>query len=566
MSSSDLERVIAYHDATKHHPNRYARSRGSLDWANQPDPFRRFDGARLVQLDFPDDDSPAYECLYERGAVVPAALTLASLSRLFFRALSISAWKQSSDARWPLRCDPSSGNLHPTEGYAILPAVEDVSQGGGVFHYAACEHALEERAAFDRDTTARLFAGHGEAAVVLGVSSIHWREAWKYGERAFRYCQHDAGHVIAGLRYAAASLGWSTYLLDGPDDADVAALLGFDRDGDFADAERESAECLLAVHVSRDVASCPMTFDADVVRAVRDSQWAGKANRLSKESVDWPIIDDVEAATVKPVCSVPPRPADALESVRSTEVELDAAHRDREGQTSAETIFRQRRSATAFDGRTGMPVGTFARLMRRVTPDAVTPVCPWDAITWRPTIHLLLFVHRVEGLTPGVYALIRDAVGAADNVDARVAAFRRHVKRDFDWTQPTNVVDDVPLWFLHEADCRRSAAQLSLMQDIAGDSAFSLGMLASFDDALREHGPWFYKRLFWEAGMIGQVLYLEAEAVGLRATGIGAYFDDLVHKVPGIDGHGLQSMYHFTVGGPVDDSRLTTLPAYPPPK
>ena len=66
--------------------------------------------------------------------------------------------------------------------------------------------------------------------------------------------------------------------------------------------------------------------------------------------------------------------------------------------------------------------------------------------------------------------------------------------------------------------------------------------------------------------MIGQVLYLEAEAVGLRATGIGAYFDDLVHKVLGIDGHGLQSMYHFTVGGPVDDSRLTTLPAYPSPK
>ena len=110
MSSSDLERVIAYHDATKHHPNRYVRSRGSLDWANQPDPFRRFDGARLVQLDFPDDDSPAYECLYERGAVVPAALTLASLSRLFFRALSISAWKQAGDTRWALRCDPSSAS------------------------------------------------------------------------------------------------------------------------------------------------------------------------------------------------------------------------------------------------------------------------------------------------------------------------------------------------------------------------------------------------------------------------------------------------------------------------
>ena len=29
------------------------------------------------------------------------------------------------------------------------------------------------------------------------LSSIHWREAWKYGERAFRYCQHDIGHAWA---------------------------------------------------------------------------------------------------------------------------------------------------------------------------------------------------------------------------------------------------------------------------------------------------------------------------------------------------------------------------------
>ena len=64
----------------------------------------------------------------------------------------------------------------------------------------------------------------------VGLASIHWREAWKYGERAFRYCQHDVGHALGAVRYAAAVLGWSARLLDTPGDDDVSALLGLDRD------------------------------------------------------------------------------------------------------------------------------------------------------------------------------------------------------------------------------------------------------------------------------------------------------------------------------------------------
>ena len=78
-------------------------------------------------------------------------------------------------------------------------------------------------------------------------------------------------------------------------------------------------------------------------------------------------------------------------------------------------------------------------------------------------------------------------------------------------------------------------------------------------------GPWFYRRLFWEAGVIGQVLYLEAEAAGIRSTGIGYYFDALhpMHEVLGLRDRTYQDLYHFTIGGPVEDIRLTTLPSYP---
>jgi hypothetical protein len=61
---------------------------------------------------------------------------------------------------------------------------------------------------------------------------------------------------------------------------------------------------------------------------------------------------------------------------------------------------------------------------------------------------------------------------------------------------------------------------------------------------------------------VGQVLYLEAEAIGARGTGIGCFYDDPVHRALGIEGHAFQSIYHFTVGIPVEDRRLTTEPGY----
>jgi hypothetical protein len=91
---------------------------------------------------------------------------------------------------------------------------------------------------------------------------------------------------------------------------------------------------------------------------------------------------------------------------------------------------------------------------------------------------------------------------------------------------------------------------------------FAAAMIVRFEPSLREFGGWFYKRLFWETGVIGQVLYLEAEAAGVRGTGIGCFFDDAVHEMLGLRGSRYQDLYHFAVGGALEDRRLKTLPAY----
>jgi len=137
------------------------------------------------------------------------------------------------------------------------------------------------------------------------------------------------------------------------------------------------------------------------------------------------------------------------------------------------------------------------------------------------------------------------------------------MRGEFAWQRPAGCPEGMELYRLVAADARSAAQRLSCHQEIAGDGCFSLAMLAEFEGPLRRYGPWFYPRLFWECGLVGQVLYLEAEASGIRATGIGCYFDDPTHQVLGLEGLVYQDLYHFTLGGAVEDPRLTTLPAYP---
>ena len=205
-----------------------------------------------------------------------------------------------------------------------------------------------------------------------------------------------------------------------------------------------------------------------------------------------------------------------------------------------------------MDGRTGLSRDTFLGMLARTLPQHMHS--PWAAIGMPPRINLCLFVHRIDGLSPELYIFMRDK--------ARIDAFRAACNDKFLW-EPVEK-NEMPLYALDYGDYRQIAIQASCSQEIAGDGAFSLGMIADFSRTLEEEGAWAYRHLFWESGLIGQMLYLEAEAAGVRATGIGCFFDDVVHRQLGIDpaSDNWQSLYHFTVGGSVDDWRLTMLPAY----
>ena len=566
-SIDPLEQVRAYHQRTKHRFERYAAGPGYMDWSTQPDPFRRFTGAEQIPLPLRADVQAArFADLFQPEWVPVQPLTLETLGVLLELSFGLSAWKAYGGDRWALRCNPSSGNLHPTEVYVVFGAVDpersssvrsgkecrnpdatdgsandmhvawmpavhagmtDVELEPGVYHYQSHDHVLERRCRVDLP-----FAG-----LLVGLSSIHWREAWKYGERAFRYCQHDIGHALGALRYAAGVLGWEVRLLDDWGDADVARLLGLDRDGDFGGAEREAPDVLCRVGPGEEA---PIAVDR-LLDGPDTGHWQGQANVLSpRHSHQWPVIDEIHRATHKLRTEPARAEAVARPPLLPTPYELVAAQ-----------LIRHRRSAQAFDGVTSISAEALWRMLDATLPRTRLP--PFDAWPWPPRVHLLLFVHRVQSLAPGLYLFLR-----RDGVEED---FRLRTREESRWQPPANCPEHLRIFRLAQANCQQAARSLCCHQDIAGDGAFSLGMLAEFDETLAEASA-NYRRLFWECGLIGQALYLEAEAAGVRGTGIGCFFDDPVHELLGLADTRYQSLYHFTVGGPVQDDRLQTLPPY----
>jgi hypothetical protein len=63
-----------------------------------------------------------------QGDLPPACrLDLEHAAVLFELSLGLSAWKSYGSKRWALRCNPSSGNLHPTEGYLLCPRLPAIT-------------------------------------------------------------------------------------------------------------------------------------------------------------------------------------------------------------------------------------------------------------------------------------------------------------------------------------------------------------------------------------------------------------------------------------------------------
>ena len=501
-----------------------------LDWDAQPDPFRRYGASQALPLQAAQWPTTWAE-LHQGLPAQP--MTRDALALVLECSLGLAAWKAYGSQRWALRCHPSSGNLHPTEGYVVACGVAGLPDS--VSHYRPDTHGLEQRCAL---------AGWGGGApprLLLGLSSIFWREAWKYGERAFRYCALDMGHVLASVSYAAALVGWRLHPLWQWGDKEVATLLGLDQP--WGDAEPEWPEILLEVYANQPMDADPMPDD--LLTQVRAAHWQGHANRLDPDPCyRWPVIEAVASATARPAGMVPAREDDS--AAPAVPPALPG------GTMRAAGLILQRRSAQRFDPAGSMTQQDLHDLLGLLAPQPSHP--PWSLWTLPPRVHLVLFVHRVQGLAPGLYALPRSPQG--------YALMRQTMDERFVWQPCAGLSQDGwTSYLLQQGDAREVAGLICCHQAIAAHGCVALAMLAELEP-LVEQEPWQYRLLHWEAGLLGQVLYLGAEGLGLRGTGIGCFFDEACAELLGLADQRLQSLYHFTVGHPLVDQRITTLPPY----
>jgi SagB-type dehydrogenase family enzyme len=556
QADRDLTTVQVYHERSKHRLTGYAAGPDTLDWDAQPDPFRRYAGAPLTPLPLKAEGlATPWADLFEPGRVAPHPMNLEAIGLLFELSFALSAWKQYGPDRWAMRVNPSSGNLHPTEAWLVCQGVSQINDG--VHHYAAREHALEQRASFAPQPG----VAAAMARALVALTSIQWREAWKYGERAFRYCQLDVGHAIGALRYAAAVLGWRVVPV-ACSTAQLAALLGLNREADFGAAEREEPDALFELLPGKPAATSDKPFDWPA-----PGQWQGLANRLDRHPMyRWPVVDTVAVATRVPAVppEVPGSPdgrafcagqggARAAGGGHGAEHSAAPTLPDLPRSTqSAATLIRQRRSAQHFDARARMPVAPLWRLLRALHPARL----PFDAWPVPPRVHVLLFAHRVDGLAPGAYLLPRCVAGAD--------LLRRTLPAALELLPVPDAPADAPLLLLSENPALAGTLRtLNCHQALGSDAILGFALLAEFNP-LPEAAA--YRERFQEAGLIGQTLYLEAEALGLRGTGIGCFFDDALHQLIGLPQPAasapLQSVYHFTIGAPLLDDRIATEPPY----
>ncbi len=406
MLSLSADAALKYHNATKHYPNRYAKSLGYLDWANQPNPYRYYEGAKKIYLNRDIQSDLNYNEIFKsRSQNKP---TLDALSSFLRYSLGLAAIKSYDGMQWELRVNASSGNLHPTECYIITDLVDGVVK---LYHYVSFEHCLEELCKVD----ASLNGGF-----VAILTSVVYREMWKYGERAYRYANLDFGHAYRCLEVSAKlnSLFFESLNIK---EKSLDKMLGFDNEERFVTYELEHSDIAIAIGANDIKIN---SFDTTIVY---------EANHLAQKYQRWEIIEEIISQTADSVV----KPDNFLDN-------------DKKSEKKATEVILKRRSAREYDSkRSFINKDNFFQILN-------------SAKSSRPKVDFVLYLHNVEGLKRGLYF------------------FQRSKKYPLNLKKTEEIEKNC--FFLKEGDFTIPAKNLSCMQDIAADSAFALSMIADLKD------------------------------------------------------------------------------------
>ncbi|WP_024787163.1 SagB/ThcOx family dehydrogenase [Lebetimonas sp. JH369] len=467
-------KAIDYHNKTRHFPNKFAKSLGYLDWANQPNPYKEYINAKKIPLPNPKTENLTYEKLYLKNS--SKEINIQNLATFLRYSASINAKKVLGMNEWYVRVNPSSGNLHPEEIYLIL--------NNGVYHFNVKEFALEEIAKGENLV---------ENGFFLVFTSIPLRESWKYGERALRYCLLDTGHLIAAGRFSSNLLGWKMEYINDIDEERLSPLIGLNK-AKFYENEEEIFEAAFYVYHDK---KPKINFEN-----FKNLDYHLEYKKIANDSVRWDIIFET---------------AKELKRKEPFKTFLkDEKPEFLPSPFSAYEIIDNRRSALGFIP-SYIEKKDFFDILDKTLPRNISP---FDVKVTLNRVDFIIFVNRVDGIEEGIYYFSRKE------------------------NKLTN---------LHKGNFSEASKFANCIQDLGKDSAFTINMVSQ-----KPKKEYEYKLLNFEAGIIGEVLYLEAEAKNLRGCGIGCFFDNLITEEI-LNNVNYLALYGFSVGSPKTDGRIVKL-------
>jgi SagB-type dehydrogenase family enzyme len=130
-------------------------------------------------------------------------------------------------------------------------------------------------------------------------------------------------------------------------------------------------------------------------------------------------------------------------------------------------------------------------------------------------IEIYAIVHNITGLQPGLYHY--------------------------------NVAEHA-LEKLRLGDLRTEITVAGIGQELLGQAGVCLALSAIFQRSRWKYRERAYRYVLLEAGHIGQNLYLAATSMGLGACAVGAFLDDRLNELVGLDGEEETALYLIAVG------------------
>jgi SagB-type dehydrogenase family enzyme len=515
---NDPESARAYHERTKHTFESVRGSTHRLQWEIQPLPFKIY--TKLVPIPLPRDvgrlsvatlDAIAATAEGDRGV-----FDVRALAAVLRYSAGITKERVYGDRRTYFRAAPCTGALYHIDVYVVcgdIPGAGSPDLPAGVYHFGPHDFALRQlRAGDHRGVLVAATAAEPSvrpAPVTLIFASTFWRNAWKYQSRAYRHCWWDSGTMIAHALAVAAAEKIPARVVTGFVDHDVTLLAGLDE-------QREAA--LALVTLGRDSSVVPLT-----ARALPPLDF--ETQPLSSREVDYPAIREMHAASSLPDAESVRRwregDGDASEGAALSDLSAASAI-ELPTLTSASDVELDRtiakRGSTRVFARAPIPATVLGSLLQSSLVPVSLDVRPSGGAAF-DDVYLIL--SSVDGMAAGTYVVRRpDAHGAAVHVDV-----------------------------LRPGNFRREAGYLGLGQDIPADASVNVYFLSSLGPLLARYGARGYRIAQLEAAIHGGRVYLAAYALGLGASGL-TFFDDDVTAFFSPDAEGKSVMFLVAVGVP----------------